>query len=455
MTIEAYLKAFDKVLETKVANKRAWPYMSEWGKKFLEEHQGNATLSSGEVENWISSVSKKNSLQDWQIKQVRAALELLFAHVLKHVTNPLDKNSFHQRDKTNYSIKDAHSQEKSAKGNGSQHSADLDQRESPPRDLRPRTTDPIDLMRKAITTLHYSIRTEKSYIEWTRRFLEFIHPTEWQHASPHDLEKFLEDLANRLRVSASTQNQGLHAILFFFEHVLHRPPEERLQFKRAKVSMKIPMVLQKAEVKLLLGKMNGICKIMAGLCYGSGLRLMECLRLRVKDIVFEKGQITVREGKGSKDRVVPLPRAYEAALKSQINAVKSLHEQDLAKGHGMTHLPDAVLNKYPHAARELAWQFVFPSEKLSVNPRTGTIHRHHVHENTLQNAVKSAVRSLGLPSGVSVHTLRHSFATHLLEAGYDIRTIQELMGHADVATTMIYTHVLNRPGVTVKSPADE
>lgn len=455
MTIEAYMRAFDTVLETKISNKRAWPYMSEWGKKFLEAHEGKGTFSVLEVESWISSVSKKNFLQDWQIKQVRAALELLFTHVLKHGTNPLDKNSSRHGDKTKYSIKDANSQEKSAKRNGQQKTADLAQTGKPSRDSRPQKMDPIDLMRKTIRTLHYSLRTEKSYLEWTRRFLEFIHPTEWQHASPNDLERFLEDLANRLCVSASTQNQGLHAILFFFEHILHRPPEERLQFKRAKVSMKIPMVLQKPEVKLLLGKMSGICKIMAGLCYGSGLRLMECLRLRVKDIVFEKGQITVREGKGSKDRVVPLPRAYEAALKSQIDAVKSLHEQDLAQGHGTTHLPDAVLNKYPHAARELAWQFVFPSEKLSVNPRTGNIQRHHIHENTLQNAVKNAVRTLRLPSGVSVHTLRHSFATHLLEAGYDIRTIQELMGHADVATTMIYTHVLNRPGVTVKSPADE
>ncbi len=455
MTIEEYLRAFDAVLEIKVANKRAWPYMSEWGKKFLEAHEGKGTPSTVEVENWISSVTKENSLQGWQIKQVRSALELLFTHVLKHGTNHLEKSNIRHGDKIKYSVEDAKSQEKSAMRNGPQQSTESVQMGMPLRDCRPRRPDPIDLMRKTIRTMHYSIRTEKSYIEWTRRFIEFIQPTEWQHASPQDLERFLEDLANRLRVSASTQNQGLHAILFFFEHALHRPPEERLQFKRAKVSMKIPTVLQKPEVKLLLAKMNGICKIMAGLCYGSGLRLMECLRLRVKDIVFEKGQITVREGKGAKDRVVPLPRAYEAALKSQIDAVKSLHEQDLAQGHGMTHLPDAVLNKYPHAAREFSWQFVFPSEKLSVNPRTGTIQRHHIHENTLQNAVKNAVRSLGLPSGVSVHTLRHSFATHLLEAGYDIRTIQELMGHADVATTMIYTHVLNRPGVTVKSPADE
>ncbi|MBF0409829.1 MAG: integron integrase [Candidatus Riflebacteria bacterium] len=313
---------------------------------------------------------------------------------------------------------------------------------------------PLELIRKKIRVLHYSIRTEKTYIDWARRFIDFIHPQTWEHAAIEDIEKFLEYLANQLRVAASTQNQALHAILFFFEHVLKRPPEDRLRFTRAKESQRIPQVLDREEVKRLIDAIDDIYKVMAGLCYGSGLRLMECLRLRVKDVVFSKGQILVRDGKGGKDRVTPLPKSFETLLKAQIAEVKKIHTADLAKGFGTTTLPDSVLNKYPHAAKEYPWQFLFPSEKLSVDPRTGKVHRHHIHENSLQNAVKNAARKIGLPAGICVHTFRHSFATHLLEAGYDIRTVQELMGHSDVSTTMIYTHVLNRPGVTVKSPAD-
>lgn len=455
MTIEGDLRAYGAVLVEHVGNARTRPFMYEWVEAFLKAHQGRSAISGSDVEGWIASVTKKRYLEKWQIKQVRTAIELLFKYVWKHLENPLESKSLRQGDNEKYSGKDSKSQEQRDTEITRMKIEDTKTPGIAPREKRSSKLDPFEMMRIAIRTLHYSLRTEKCYIEWTHRFLEFIETPEWQHASAQDLERFLEDLANRLRVSASTQNQALHAILFFFEHVLKRPPEERLQFKRAKVSQRIPMVLQRSETKRLLNFLTGIYQLMAGLCYGSGLRLMECLRLRVKDVVFEKGQIIVREGKGSKDRVVPLPRSYETALKSQVNVVKAMHDKDIAQGYGTTHLPDAVLNKYPHAAGEFAWQFLFPSEKLSVNPRTGNVHRHHIHENSLQNAVKTAVRALGLPSGVSVHTLRHSFATHLLESGYDIRTIQELMGHADVATTMIYTHVLNRPGVTVRSPADD
>lgn len=455
MTLNEDLAAFDAVLAQNEANPRARPYLRRWASAFLQAHAGQNKIPSQVVIDWIAAVTQEFSLLPWQTEQVRNALDLLFRHVWKLRENPLQPLFDPKTPEIKHSHESLDWQGKN--GEKSETPKLPESRVDLAPNSRPASakSDPLNLMRRNIRTLHYAIRTEKSYLDWTRRFLEFIRPTEWEHSSSQDLERFLEDLANRSHVAASTQNQALHAVLFFFQHVLHRPPEERLQFKRAKVSQRIPTVLQRPEAKLLLGSLTGIYHLMAGLCYGSGLRLMECLRLRVKDIVFGKGQIIVREGKGAKDRVVPLPKTYEEDLKAQVSFVKKLHAGDLARGYGTTTLPDAVLNKYPHAAQELAWQFVFPSEKLSVDPRTGTIHRHHIHENSLQNAVKAASRALGLPAGVSVHTLRHSFATHLLEAGYDIRTIQELMGHADVATTMIYTHVLNRPGVVVRSPADD
>ncbi len=264
----------------------------------------------------------------------------------------------------------------------------------------------------------------------------------------------MSDLAVGRNVSASTQSLALTSLVFFFSEVLGRPLGD-MGFARAKRPKRLPVVLTKNEVRQLLSQMTGVYALMAGLMYGTGMRLMECVRLRVKDIDFDYGTITVRDGKGSKDRIVPLPKRYEAELKSHLKTVQSLHANDVAQGHGEVYLPNALAVKYPNAAREWGWQYVFPASRLSVDPRTGGVRRHHLHETSLQKAIKQAARQSVIAKQVNSHALRHSFATHLLEAGSDIRTVQELLGHADVSTTMIYTHVMNRPGLApVESPAD-
>jgi integron integrase len=271
---------------------------------------------------------------------------------------------------------------------------------------------------------------------------------------PEKVLVFLEYLALRRKVAASTQNLALNALVFLFNQVLKKPLGDMGEFARAKRPRRLPVVLTRQEVESVLNCLNGIYQLMAGLLYGSGLRLMECLRLRVQDVDFGYRQIVVRNAKGGKDRIVPLPQRFSDPLKAHLEQRKTLHQDDLAKGFGEVYLPDALSRKYPNAIREWGWQYVFPSAKLSVDPRSGQTRRHHAHESGLQKAIKKAARQADISKRVSCHCLRHSFATHLLEAGYDIRTVQELLGHADVATTMIYTHVLNTPGVSVRSPAD-
>jgi integron integrase len=269
-----------------------------------------------------------------------------------------------------------------------------------------------------------------------------------------DAEAFLSYLAVERGVAVSTQNQALNALSFFFKQVLGR--ELKLgDVCPAKRTQRLPVVLTRDEVKHLLDQLAGTHRLMAGLMYGSGMRLMELVRLRVKDVDFARRMIVVRDGKGRKDRVVPLPQSYQGALEVHMEARRRLYEGDRADGPVHVYLPDALDRKYPAAAGAWIWQYVFASARISYDPRSGQRRRHHVHENTLQKAIAQAARSAGIPKPVSSHTLRHAFATHLLEAGYDIRTVQELLGHADVSTTMIYTHVLNRPGLPpVKSPAD-
>ncbi|HOY68791.1 MAG TPA: integron integrase [Candidatus Ozemobacteraceae bacterium] len=305
-----------------------------------------------------------------------------------------------------------------------------------------------------IRILHYSVRTEKAYREWTARFFRFHQDKDPQHLNEKDIESFISHLAQDLHVAAKTQNQGLHAILFFFKHVLERDLEQYVTYVRAKVPQRLPQVLSKTQVKTLLEAMTGMTKIMATITYGAGLRLSECLSLRIQDVNIEKALITVRHGKGGKDRVTPLPVKIIPELTNHLEIVRRLHEKDTKEGFGVTTLPDAIDRKYPAAHREWPWQFLFPASKLAAEPKTKRIVRYHIHESVLQKAIRAAAKESGLPSGTSVHTLRHSFATHLLEAGYDIRTVQELLGHSDVSTTMIYTHVLNKPGCTVKSPVD-
>ncbi len=301
---------------------------------------------------------------------------------------------------------------------------------------------------------NYSIRTEEAYRGWLERFLRFVDGTDPCAVGAPQVKAFLQALAVEGRVAASTQNQALNALVFFYDKVLERPLGDLGSFARAKRPRRLPVVLDRSEVARLLDCLAGVHGTMAALLYGTGMRLMECVRLRVKDVDFGYGQIVVRDGKGQKDRVVPLPARMVEPLREHLEKVRGLHQEDLARDAGAVFLPNALERKYPNAAREWGWQYVFPSSRLSADPRSGKVRRHHVHESSLQKAVHAAARAAGLDKPVSCHALRHSFATHVLEGGYDIRTVQELLGHADVSTTMIYTHVLNKGGRGVISPLD-
>ena len=312
----------------------------------------------------------------------------------------------------------------------------------------------LDQVRDVIRVKHYSIRTEEAYVQWIKRFIFFHGKRHPREMGPREIEAFLTDLAVRGNVAASTQNQALNAVVFLYKEVLHIELGE-FSAVRAKRPERLPVVLTKAEAAKLLAAMKpGTIGLMVRLLYGTGMRLMECVRLRVKDVLFEENQIVVRDGKGAKDRVTMLPSSVKAELETHLERVKLLHQSDLKTGGGEVYLPDALARKYPQAAREWGWQYVFPAVQLSRDPRSGRMRRHHASETSLQRALKEAVRLAGITKPASCHSLRHSFATRLLESGYDIRTVQELLGHKDVSTTQIYTHVMQKPGIGVRSPLD-
>jgi integron integrase len=312
----------------------------------------------------------------------------------------------------------------------------------------------LDQVREVIRLRHYSIRTEQAYVQWIRRFILFNGKRHPREMGAPELTAFLSDLATQHHVAASTQNQALNAILFLYREVLKIDLPWLAEVQRAKKPQHLPVVFTREEVKALLAQLQGTTWLMAMLTYGSGLRLLECLRLRVKDVDFNYKQLLIRDAKGKKDRVTMLPNSLVEPIRTHLARVRQLHDMDLRDGYGRVYLPHALAVKYPSADREWGWQYVFPSSRRSIDPLSGIERRHHAPEDALQRAVKQAIRKANIVKPGSVHTLRHSFATHLLESGYDIRTVQELLGHADVKTTMIYTHVLNRGGRGVVSPVD-
>ncbi len=312
----------------------------------------------------------------------------------------------------------------------------------------------LDRVRAEIQFRHYSPRTAKSYVSWIRRYILFHGKRHPQELGKAELGAFLSHLASNDRVCASTQNQALSALLFLYVQVLRIDIGWVDEIVRAKRSTRLPVVLGREEVAAVLTHLQGPARIMGSLLYGAGLRLLECCRLRTKDLDLVRREILVRDGKGSRDRITMLPVRLVPDLAAQIERVRILHGEDLSAGAGSVELPAALEHKYPRAPFELGWQWVFPATRLYHDPVSGRLRRHHLHETVLQRAMKEAVRSAGVRKAASCHTMRHSFATHLLEDGYDIRTIQELLGHRDVSTTMIYTHVLNRGGRGVRSPLD-
>lgn len=318
----------------------------------------------------------------------------------------------------------------------------------------PETEEWIAALRRAMRLNHYSIRTEQAYLEQARRFLLFTGPVPATDLGETQVKRYLEHLALKQRLSAASQNQAFSALLFFFKRVLGRNLDALGDTVRARRGRRLPEVLGREEVRRFLALTEGTTGLMLRLIYGAGLRLMECVRLRVKDVDFERGQLKIREGKGDKDRVVMLPESLRAGLRGHFERLRVLWEQDREAEVDGVWLPDALARKYPDAGKEWGWQWVFPAKGLSVDPRSGRSRRHHVHDNTLHKAVKVAAQRAGIAKPMSCHTLRHSFATHLLEGGADIRTVQELLGHSSVETTQIYTHVMQSPGIGVRSPLD-
>jgi integron integrase len=312
----------------------------------------------------------------------------------------------------------------------------------------------LDRVRQTIRARHYSFRTEKAYLGWIRRFIFFYDKQHPANLGTPEVVRFLEHLATVQHVAASTQNQAFSALLFLYGEVLETKLTGLEHVIRAKRPQRLPVVLSRNEVASVLSRLEGIPQLMASLMYGGGLRLLECAQLRVKDLDLIRGELTVRDGKGRKDRVTVLPMSLIAPLRAHLTRVRLQHESDCAAGLGSVALPDALERKYPSASREWAWQWVFPATRFYDDPSGGVRRRHHLHESLVQKAFKDAVRLSGVTKPATCHSLRHSFATHLLESGYDLRTIQELLGHNDVNTTMIYTHVLNKGGLGVRSPLD-
>jgi integron integrase len=312
----------------------------------------------------------------------------------------------------------------------------------------------LDQVRETIRRKHYSLRTEATYIDWIKRYIFFHQKRHPEEMGAPEMEQFLNYLAVKRQVAASTQNQALSALVFLYREVLHKEFEWMEKLERAKKPARLPVVLTELEVRQLMANLDGRNWLMASLLYGAGLRLMECVRLRVKDVDFQYRQITVRDGKGGKDRVTMLPESSIEPLKQHLKRVNVLHARDIAAGYPGVYLPFALERKYRGAGRQWEWQYVFPAKTRSLDPRDGQERRHHIDEKTLQRAVKYAARAAKLTKPATCHTFRHSFATHLLQSGHDIRTVQELLGHKDVSTTMIYTHVLNRGGRGVRSPLD-
>jgi integron integrase len=420
--VEASLQAFGEfLLRSRLVQEKVAPYCVRWVRQFLNSPGGDGSLSE-RVRAYCEWLSTRSGREDWQVRQAEHALRLYFVHFL-------------QRE-------------------------DWDRVEgiapcNPGGGVRGLVA--LDLLRRRIRTRRYALRTETTYLDWARRFLAHASARQGVPEPAVDtaeVQDFLTHLALARGVSASSQNQALSALLFLCREVLGVEVGDLSRAVRARRGTRLPVVLSVAETAALLGRLQGRSWLMAALIYGGGLRVTECCELRVKDVDFDQGLVVVRQGKGDKDRTTLLADIVREKLRQQIAAVRACFDADRAAGVAGVWLPDAVARKYPNAGRDFAWFWVFPSHTLSTDPRAAVVRRHHVHESVIQKAVKSAAAAAGIPKPVSVHTLRHSFATHLLLGGVDIRQIQEYLGHAHVETTMIYTHVVKDLRAPARSPLD-
>lgn len=416
------LPEFQKfLLDKKMAPEKNVPFYAIWASKYFnfarkkqipsEEYQESAVIE------FIEALKSDPKIPDWQIRQAHDSIRLYYFHYRGFKPDNLP------------TVKSA--------------------------DWVP---EMLKEVQRLIRLKHYSYSTEKTYLQWIKRFIEYARQTGKRESGEQldaaDCKNFLSHLALKETVSSSTQNQAFNALLFLFRNVLCKDMGGLADTVRAKRGQKLPVVFSVEEIKRLLDCLTGRDLLITGLIYGSGLRLMELARLRVKDIDMDLNTLTVRSGKGDKDRTTILPAAMKDKLREHLKDVKILHENDLSSGHGEVHLPDALGRKYPHAGKEWAWQYVFPASNLSVDPRSGGVRRHHIGESAIQEMIKKAIKNASIPKHGSVHTLRHSFATHLLMNGVNIREVQELLGHKNVETTMIYTHVLRDMSHAPKSPLD-
>ncbi|VAW98930.1 Integron integrase IntIPac [hydrothermal vent metagenome] len=411
-----------------------------------------------QVESYLDSLSRDPKITDWQYKQTLKSLQILFVELVR--TNWA--RSFHWQGRIT-EVKSLESDHPTlARDTGTILPCDsisMDNRENSGDGLYTKVSklfpEHFERLIVEIRMRQYSIRTERTYRQWLARFIAFNEMRDPATVDLTTIGRYLEHLVIKRNVASSSQSQALNALIFFYKNILGIEDLDVGQFRHAKKPRKLPVVLTRSQVSQLFDEIDSTERLlMANLLYGCGMRLMECVRLRVLDIDFGYQQIMVRNTKSGKDRVVPLPDKLIPAIQEQLENIKSIHDKDLDNGLGSVYFPPALARKYPNAPKEFRWQYVFPATTISEDPRSGKVRRHHVHESVLQKHIKQAAEMAGLTKRVNCHCLRHSFATHLLENGCDIRTVQELLGHADVSTTMIYTHVLNKPGVTVTSPFD-
>jgi integron integrase len=409
------------LLKKKLVPEKNVLFYALWASKYFTYARKKQISSDQYQENtvieFIEALKSDSNVSDWQIRQAADAIRLYYFHY--RGLKPDNLSKIKSNDSVNELLKET---------------------------------------QRLIRLKHYSYSTEKTYLQWIKRFLEYSRQTSKKEASAAldaaDCKNFLSYLALKEKVSASTQNQAFNSLLFLFRNVLCKDIDDLTQTVRAKRGQKLPVVFSVEEVKRLLACLNAKDLLITGLLYGAGLRLMELARLRIKDVDMYLNTLTVRSGKGDKDRTTILPVTVKEQLKNHLNEVKRLHDSDLARGHGAVHLPDALSRKYPNAGKEWAWQYVFPANNLSVDPRSGRVARHHISDTAIQDIIKKAIKKAGIPKHATVHTLRHSFATHLLMNGVNIREVQELLGHKNVETTMIYTHVMRDMSGAPKSPLD-
>jgi integron integrase len=446
--VEHFWKSYLSVIERFRIPEHSRPWYRKHVQEFIRAYP-NIKLkeqSPKGIEHWLTRLGQNPNLTPWQYRQKVDALRLLFTHMLKSTwSKSFDWNHWYEAAQPLGNDHPTVARSYESKTAGAEKARNFLGQKYPAIYAR---------YIAAIRVTGLAINTEQSYLSWINRFLRFHKNTLPDQCTESEVASFLEYLAVKRKVVGATQAQALNALVFFFARTLEHPLGDIGHFKRPKPHVHIPTVLSRREVELILSALNGQTGTMVRLMYGSGMRVMECVRLRIMDLDFDYQQITVHDGKGKKDRVVPLPKSLSVKLKQQIERVTNQHKIDLEAGYGAVYIPEALERKYPNAPKELRWQYLFPATRIAQDPRSGAIRRHHIHPTVIQRAVrKSAVQS-GITKRVTSHTMRHSFATHLLESGSDIRTVQELLGHSDIKTTMIYTHVLGKGGNAVTSPLD-